>query len=74
MVRMARTSKSNGKAAAWKVDFKKRLDQLWDIGASDAIEVIRSVEIFFYVASKEEDIAFYIDQQDPRKRSMCGNY
>ena len=64
MVKMARTSKSKGKAAAGKVDdFKKRLDQLCGkgIGAPDAIEVITRNR-FLSLASKEEDIAFYIDQ------------
>ena len=50
MVRITWTSKSNDKAAAGKVDdFKKRLDQLGDMGASDAIEVIRSAGIAFYL-------------------------
>ena len=67
MVRMARASKSNGKPAAGKVDdFKKRLDQLWDIGAPDAIGVIGR-NSFLSAAIKEEDIAFFIDQQDPCK-------
>ena len=52
MVKMARSSKSKGNAAAGKVDdFKKRLDQLWGIGigAPDAIEVItNSLGIAFY--------------------------
>ena len=61
------------KAAAKKVeDFKKRMDQLWDIGAPDAVEVIRSSRLL-PAASKEEDIAFYADQKGPRKGSMSGN-
>ena len=44
-----------------------------DIGAPDAIEVIRR-NCLLSVACKEEDIAFYIDQQDPCKGSMSGNY
>ena len=73
MVRMTWTSKSKGKAAAGKVDdFKKRLDHVWDIGAPDTTEVIRRY-CLLSVACKEEDIAFYIYQQDPRKESMSGN-
>ena len=54
-------------------DFKKRLDLLWDIGAPEAIEVIRRNYLLF-VACKEKDVSFYIDQQYPRKGSMSGNY
>ena len=52
-------------------DFKERLDHLWDTRAPDAIEVIRMNRLLS-MASKEEDIGFYSDQQGPT-RSMSGN-
>ena len=55
---MTWNSKSKGKAAAGKVN--ERLDQLWGMGATGATEVINRNR-FLSVASKEGDIAFYMD-------------
>ena len=51
--------------------FVKSLDKLWDIGASDAIEIIKNNR-FLSAAKKEEDLKFYEDQQGERIAMMSG--
>ena len=68
MVRMTRASKSKSRAAAWKADFKKRLGQLWELGASDAIEVIRSVGIVFYLwPARKKTLLFISTSRTPAR-------
>ena len=41
--------KKQGQGCGMESGLQERLDQLWDIGTSDGIEVIRTVGIVFYL-------------------------
>ncbi|KAG7161026.1 hypothetical protein Hamer_G027529 [Homarus americanus] len=59
--------KSRDRAAKDKVEnFKSQLDLLWDIGAPDAVEDIEKNRLLT-PADKQQDIAFYQDQQWARE-------
>ena len=61
--------KSKSKAAQDKVErFKCELDLLWEIGASDAIEIIEKNRLL--TTTDKQDIAFYQDQRGKRQASM----
>ena len=46
--------KGKDKAAAGKMDdFKERLDQLWDIGVPDTLEVIRRNRFYLWPVRKK---------------------
>ena len=52
--------------------FVLELDSLFDIGAADAIDEIRTNRLLS-LEKKEEDIQFYRDQQTDRKGHMSGH-
>ena len=52
--------------------FEKELDSLFDIGAEDAIEEIKTNRLLDE-ESKKEDIAFYEDQRTVRQAHMSGH-
>ena len=49
--------------------FTDLIDNLWDIGASDAIATIQSNR-FLSEAKKQDDISFYEDQKGLRSATM----
>ena len=51
--------------------FISELAKLWDIGAKDTVATIRENRLLT-VSGKEEDIAFYADQQGMREAVMSG--
>ena len=51
--------------------FAEKLDRLWDIGATDALEEIRKNRLLT-AKDKAEDEAFYRDQQGARQCHMSG--
>lgn len=51
--------------------FESELDKLWDIGADDAVKTIRENRMLT-ASDKDQDIAFYADQQSMRKAIMLG--
>ena len=51
--------------------FISELAKLWDIVAKDAVATIRENRLLT-AAEKEEDIAFYADQQGMREAVMSG--
>ena len=63
-----RSSDPGGKRASFVLE----LDQLFDIGAPDAIEEIQNNRLLSK-EKKEEDIKFYIDQQNERRGHMSGH-
>ena len=52
--------------------FVEELDQLFDIGSNDAVEEIKKNRLLTDNA-KNEDIAFYLDQQTTRQAHMSGH-
>ena len=54
----------------WKF-LTEKLDKLWDIASSDAVEVYEKSR-FLTEEKKKEDIAFYEDQKHDRVSSMIG--
>ena len=51
--------------------FISELAKLWDIGAKDGVATTRKNRLLT-VSDKEEDIAFYADQQGMREAAMSG--
>ena len=52
--------------------FTEKLDKLWDIGAPDAVKEIQTNRLLT-PGDKQQDIAFYFDQQNERNATMSGN-
>lgn len=55
-----------------RANFVARLDTLFDIGAPDAIEVIMKSRLLS-AKKKQDDVDFYLDQQQERRASMDGH-
>lgn len=55
-----------------RAQFSEKIDKLWDIGAVNAIEVIRTSRLLGQ-QEKEDDVKFYIDQRADRRATMSGS-
>ena len=51
--------------------FEEDLSKLWDVGASDAVQIIQKNKMLF-AEKKIEDIAFYDDQRNARNSVISG--
>lgn len=69
---LRKSSNRRTKADAAKTQkFMEKLDRLWDIGAEDAIDVIKRNRLLTE-QSRADDISFYLDQRGPRNATMSG--